>query len=55
VIVVAHDLSPADVIAFKDHRFASFITDVGGATSHTAILARSMAIPRWSACRTPAR
>jgi phosphotransferase system enzyme I (PtsI) len=45
LIVVAHDLSPADVIAFKDHRFASFITDVGGATSHTAILARSLAIP----------
>jgi phosphotransferase system enzyme I (PtsI) len=45
LIVVAHDLAPADVIAFKDHRFASFITDVGGATSHTAILARSMAIP----------
>lgn len=45
LIIVAHDLSPADVIAFKDHRFASFITDVGGATSHTAILARSMAIP----------
>jgi len=45
LIVVAHDLSPADVIAFKEHRFASFVTDVGGATSHTAILARSMAIP----------
>ena len=45
LIIVAHDLSPADVISFKDHRFASFITDVGGATSHTAILARSMAIP----------
>ncbi len=45
LIVVAHDLSPADVIAFKEHRFASFITDVGGATSHTAILARSMAVP----------
>ena len=45
LIVVAHDLSPADVIAFKDHHFASFVTDVGGATSHTAILARSMAIP----------
>jgi phosphoenolpyruvate-protein phosphotransferase (PTS system enzyme I) len=45
LVVVAHDLSPADTIAFKDHRFASFITDVGGATSHTAILARSMAIP----------
>jgi phosphotransferase system enzyme I (PtsI) len=45
VIVVAHDLSPADVIAFKERRFASFITDVGGGTSHTAILARSMAVP----------
>jgi phosphotransferase system enzyme I (PtsI) len=45
LIVVAHDMSPADVIAFKEHRFASFITDVGGATSHTAILARSLAIP----------
>lgn len=45
LIVVAHDLSPTDVIAFKNHRFASFVTDVGGSTSHTAILARSMAIP----------
>ena len=45
LIVVAHDLSPADVINFKEHRFASFITDVGGGTSHTAILARSLAIP----------
>src|SRR5574343_90170 len=45
LVVVAHDLSPADTIAFKEHRFAAFITDVGGATSHTAILARSMAIP----------
>ncbi len=45
LVVVAHDLSPADVISFKEQRFASFITDVGGATSHTAILARSMAIP----------
>jgi phosphotransferase system enzyme I (PtsI) len=45
LIVVAYDLAPADVIAFKEHRFASFITDVGGATSHTAILARGLAIP----------
>lgn len=44
-ILVAHDLSPADVITFKGHRFASFITDVGGATSHTAIVARSLNIP----------
>ena len=45
LIVVAHDLSPADVIAFRQHNFSSFITDAGGATSHTAILARGMGIP----------
>ena len=45
LIVVAHDLSPSDVMAFKDQHFASFVTDVGGATSHTAILARGMGIP----------
>ena len=44
-ILVAHDLSPADVIAFKQHHFASFITDLGGGTSHTAIVARSLNIP----------
>ncbi len=45
LIVVAHDIAPADAIAFKEHNFASFVTDVGGATSHTAILARSLGIP----------
>jgi phosphotransferase system enzyme I (PtsI) len=44
-ILVAHDLSPADVILFKRHRYAAFLTDVGGATSHTAIVARSLAVP----------
>jgi phosphotransferase system enzyme I (PtsI) len=44
-IIVAHDLSPADVVVFKHHKFASFITDLGGATSHTAIVARSLNIP----------
>ncbi|MCB5188329.1 phosphoenolpyruvate--protein phosphotransferase [Methylobacillus caricis] len=44
-ILVAHDVSPADAIQFKHHQFAAFITDVGGATSHTAILARSLNIP----------
>ncbi|MGZ5031712.1 MAG: phosphoenolpyruvate--protein phosphotransferase [Usitatibacter sp.] len=44
-ILVARDLSPADVILFKEHPFAAFITDLGGATSHTAIVARSMNIP----------
>ncbi|HXI36840.1 MAG TPA: phosphoenolpyruvate--protein phosphotransferase [Burkholderiales bacterium] len=45
LIVVAHDLSPADMILFKRHHFGGFITDVGGVTSHTAIVARSLAIP----------
>jgi len=44
-ILVAHDLSPADLIQFKPHQFAAFITDVGGATSHTAIVARSLDTP----------
>ena len=42
--MVAHDLSPADMILFKRHRFAGFVTDVG-VTSHTAIVARSLGIP----------
>ena len=44
-ILVARDLSPADVILFREHHFAAFVTDLGGATSHTAIMARSLAIP----------
>jgi phosphoenolpyruvate-protein phosphotransferase (PTS system enzyme I) len=45
LILIAHDLSPADVVQFKQHQFASFITDVGGTTSHTAVVARSLNIP----------
>jgi len=45
LIVVAHDLSPADMILFKRHHFGGFVTDVGGVTSHTAIVARSLSIP----------
>jgi phosphotransferase system enzyme I (PtsI) len=45
LIVVAHDLSPADMILFKRHKFGGFVTDVGGVTSHTAIVARSLNIP----------
>jgi phosphotransferase system enzyme I (PtsI) len=45
LILVAHDLSPADMLQFKQSVFAGFITDVGGRTSHTAIVARSMDIP----------
>jgi len=45
LIIVAHDLSPADTIQFKNQKIAGFVTDLGGATSHTAIVARSLAIP----------
>ncbi len=44
-ILIAHDLSPSDMVLFKRHKFAAFITDLGGATSHTAILARSLNLP----------
>jgi phosphotransferase system enzyme I (PtsI) len=45
LIVVAHDLSPADMILFKQHQYAGFVTDLGGVTSHTAIVARGLDIP----------
>jgi len=44
-ILVAHDLSPADVLQYKQHRFTAFLTDLGGSTSHSAIVARSLNIP----------
>ncbi len=45
LILVSHDLSPADMLQFKQSVFAGFVTDVGGKTSHTAIVARSLDIP----------
>ncbi len=45
LVLIAHDLSPADMLQFKHSVFAGFVTDVGGKTSHTAIVARSMDIP----------
>ena len=45
LVLVAHDVSPTDMLQFKQSVFAGFITDVGGTTSHTAIVARSMDIP----------
>ncbi|HEV8500763.1 MAG TPA: phosphoenolpyruvate--protein phosphotransferase [Casimicrobiaceae bacterium] len=44
-ILVAHDLSPADVIQFKSHHYGAFLTDLGSVTSHTAIVARSLNVP----------
>ncbi len=45
LVLIAHDLSPADMLQFKRDVFVGFVTDVGGITSHTAIVARSMDIP----------
>ncbi|MBP1708982.1 MAG: phosphoenolpyruvate--protein phosphotransferase, partial [Deltaproteobacteria bacterium] len=45
VIVVAHDLSPADTLQMNLKRLAGFVTDIGGKVSHTAILSRSLNIP----------
>jgi len=45
VIIVAHDLSPADTLQMNLKHVAGFITDIGGKVSHTAILSRSLGIP----------
>ncbi|RAC50220.1 phosphoenolpyruvate--protein phosphotransferase [Burkholderia multivorans] len=45
MIVVAHDIAPADMMQFKTQSFQAFVTDLGGRTSHTAIVARSLGIP----------
>ena len=45
MILVAHDVSPADLIQLKPHQFAAILTDLGGATSHTAIIARGLNTP----------
>ncbi len=45
VIVVAHDLSPADTAQIDRKVIKGFVTDIGGRTSHTAIMARSLEIP----------
>jgi len=45
VIVVAHNLTPADTIAMRKENVIGFTTDIGGRTSHTAIMAQSLEIP----------
>lgn len=45
VIVIAHDLSPSDTASMHKNRVKGFITDIGGKTSHTAIMAKSLEIP----------
>ena len=44
-IVVAHDIAPHDMLRFKENDLSGFVTDLGGKTSHTAIVARSLEIP----------
>ena len=51
IILVAQDISPADTLQFKNHKYGAFITEMGGANSHTAILARSLNIPSIVAVR----
>ena len=45
VIVIAHDLSPSDTAAMNKQVVCAFVTDIGGKTSHTAIMAKSLEIP----------
>jgi phosphotransferase system enzyme I (PtsI) len=45
MIVIAHDIAPADMLQFKKHVFGGFATDLGSLTAHTAILAKSLDIP----------
>ncbi len=55
LILVANDIAPADMLQFKGSVFIGFITDVGGRTSHTAIVARSMDIPAVVGAREASR
>jgi phosphotransferase system enzyme I (PtsI) len=55
LILVANDIAPADMLQFKRSVFTGFVTDVGGRTSHTAIVARSMDIPAVVGAREASR
>jgi phosphotransferase system enzyme I (PtsI) len=55
LVLVANDVAPADMIQFKRSVFTGFVTDVGGRTSHTAIVARSMDIPAVVGAREASR
>ncbi len=55
LILVANDISPADMLQFKGGVFTGFVTDVGGRNSHTAIVARSMDIPAVVGAREASR
>jgi len=55
LVLVASDIAPADMMHFKRSVFTGFVTDVGGRTSHTAIVARSMDIPAVVGAREASR
>lgn len=55
LVLVANDVAPADMIQFKRSVFTGFVTDVGGKTSHTAIVARSLDIPAVVGAREASR
>lgn len=55
LVLVASDIAPADMMQFKRSVFKGFVTDVGGSTSHTAIVARSMDIPAVVGAREASR
>ena len=45
VVIIAHDLTPSDTAQIDRSRVAAFVTDIGGPTSHSAIMARTLEIP----------
>jgi phosphotransferase system enzyme I (PtsI) len=55
LVLVAADIAPADMLKFKRSVFTGFVTDVGGRTSHTAIVARSMDVPAVVGAREASR
>lgn len=55
LVLIANDIAPADMMQFKRSVFTGFVTDVGGRTSHTAIVARSLDIPAVVGTREASR
>lgn len=55
LVLVANDIAPADMLQFKGSVFTGFVTDVGGRTSHSAIVARSLDIPAVVGAREASR
>lgn len=45
LIIIAHDISPSDTASMFNKNVLAFATDIGGRTSHTAIMAKSLGVP----------